>query len=140
MQKPVLYEEKSENLLKDALKTNETESAFNGVQRMDVEIKRAIKFLQISTDLRQYQKRAEVNFVLNYDKKKHSNFSFRKNQLNQNLRLNVVHHRNLDRTIEFSVVTIPMVISILVEFKSLPIIIHCLHLIMATNNRSMIKY
>jgi len=29
---------------------------------MDVEIKRAIKFLQISIDLRQYQKRAEVSF------------------------------------------------------------------------------
>jgi len=61
MQKPILYEEKTENLLKNALKTNESESAFNGVQRMDVEIKRAIKFLQISTDLRQYQKRADVN-------------------------------------------------------------------------------
>jgi len=29
---------------------------------MDVEINRAIKFLQISTDLRQLQKRAEVKF------------------------------------------------------------------------------
>jgi hypothetical protein len=49
-------------VLKNALKNAEAESALQGVTRMDVEIKRAIKFLQISTDLRQHQKRADVSF------------------------------------------------------------------------------
>lgn len=45
---------------------NEDDYAFilKGVNRMDVEINRAIKFLQIATDLRLLQKRADVRFFL----------------------------------------------------------------------------
>ncbi len=71
LQKPAIYDEKTEVLLKEALKNAKAESALQGVARMDVEIKRAIKFLQISTDLRQYQKRVDVSFinsVTNYKK------------------------------------------------------------------------
>jgi hypothetical protein len=45
------------------LKDTESQSALKAVARMDVEIQRAIKFLQISTDLRQLQKRADVRFL-----------------------------------------------------------------------------
>jgi hypothetical protein len=48
-------------ILKNALKNAKAESALEGVSLMDVEIKRAIKFLQISNDLRKYQKRADVS-------------------------------------------------------------------------------
>ncbi len=61
LQRPAVYHEKTQVILKSALKDAEDESALQGVSRMDVEIKRAIKFLQISTDLRQYQKRADVS-------------------------------------------------------------------------------
>ncbi|CAF4581909.1 unnamed protein product, partial [Rotaria socialis] len=58
LKKSVEYNDKTENVLKNALQNAEAESALQGVMRLDVEIKRAIKFLQISTDLRQHQKRA----------------------------------------------------------------------------------
>ncbi|CAF3780229.1 unnamed protein product [Rotaria sordida] len=61
LQKPVVYEDKNQTLLKNILKEAEAESALKGLARMDVEIHRAIKFLQISTDLRQLQKRADVD-------------------------------------------------------------------------------
>jgi len=61
LQKPAIYHEKTQEILKTALKDAEAQSALEGVARMDVEIKRAIKFLQISTDLRQYQKRPDVS-------------------------------------------------------------------------------
>lgn len=61
LQKPVIYHETTQERLKNALKDAKAESALEGVLRMDVEIKRAIKFLQISSDLRQYQKRAHVS-------------------------------------------------------------------------------
>jgi hypothetical protein len=48
-------------MLKNALKDAANESALQGVSRMDMEIQRAIKFLQIAADLRQYQKRAGVS-------------------------------------------------------------------------------
>jgi len=62
LQKPPIYDEKTREILKTALQEAEAQSALQGVARMDVEIKRAIKFLQISHDLRQYQKRADVSF------------------------------------------------------------------------------
>ncbi|CAF4545963.1 unnamed protein product [Rotaria sp. Silwood1] len=61
LQKPVVYEDKNQTLLKNALKEAEAESALKGIARMDVEIHRATKFLQISTDLRQLQKRADLD-------------------------------------------------------------------------------
>ncbi|CAF1294902.1 unnamed protein product [Adineta ricciae] len=61
LEKPVPYQDKNQTVLKDILKDAEAESAFKGVARMDVEIHRAIKFLQISTDLRQLQKRADID-------------------------------------------------------------------------------
>lgn len=48
-------------ILKSALHDAECESGLNGVARMDVEIKRAVKFLQIANDLRQLQRRADVS-------------------------------------------------------------------------------
>ncbi|CAF2312742.1 unnamed protein product [Rotaria sp. Silwood2] len=60
LEKPATYNEKTQDLLKNALQEAAAESALQGVMRMDVEIKRAIKFLQISTDLRQYQKRTDT--------------------------------------------------------------------------------
>ena len=63
LQKPAVYNEKTQELLKNALKNAKADSALQGVTRMDVEIKRAVKFLQISTDLRQYQKRADVSII-----------------------------------------------------------------------------
>lgn len=47
--------------MKKTLKDADDESTLRGVSRMDVEIQRATKFLQISTDLRQLQKRPEVD-------------------------------------------------------------------------------
>lgn len=64
LEKPVPYQDKNQTILKDILKDAEAESALKGVARMDVEIHRAIKFLQISTDLRQLQRRADVCFLL----------------------------------------------------------------------------
>ncbi|CAF1582905.1 unnamed protein product [Rotaria magnacalcarata] len=61
LQKPVPYQDKNQTLVKAALKEAEAESALKGIARMDVEIHRAIKFLQISTDLRQLQKRADAD-------------------------------------------------------------------------------
>ncbi|CAF3923286.1 unnamed protein product [Rotaria sp. Silwood2] len=61
LQKPVPYEDKNQTLLKNTLKDAEAESALKGVARMDVEIHRATKFLQISTDLRQLQRRADLD-------------------------------------------------------------------------------
>ncbi|CAF1439450.1 unnamed protein product [Rotaria magnacalcarata] len=58
LKKSVKYNDKTENVLKNALQNAEAESALQGVMRLDVEIKRAIKFLQISSNLRQRQKRA----------------------------------------------------------------------------------
>lgn len=55
-----MYQDSNQTLLKNALRDAELESELKGVARMDVEIQRAIKFLQISTDLRQLQKRADV--------------------------------------------------------------------------------
>ncbi|CAF1389296.1 unnamed protein product [Adineta ricciae] len=60
LQKTPSYGDKTQVILKNALKNTNAESALEGVVRMDTEIKRAIKFLQISTDLRQHQKRAEI--------------------------------------------------------------------------------
>jgi hypothetical protein len=65
LEKPVLYQDSNQTLLKKALKDAEAESVLKSVARMDVEIQRATKFLQISTDLRQLQKRADVCFLLN---------------------------------------------------------------------------
>ncbi len=62
LKRPPIYHEQTQVQLKNALKDAAVESALQGVTRMDVEIKRAIKFLQISIDLRQYQKRAGVSF------------------------------------------------------------------------------
>ena len=64
LEKPALYQDNNQTLLKNTLKDAEAESALKAVARMDVEIQRAIKFLQISTDLRQLQKRADVCFIL----------------------------------------------------------------------------
>jgi hypothetical protein len=47
-------------MLKKVLKDANATSILKGVERMEVEIQRAIKFLQISVDLRQLQKRADV--------------------------------------------------------------------------------
>ncbi|UJR25800.1 hypothetical protein I4U23_007150 [Adineta vaga] len=58
LQKIPNYYENNEVTLKNALSDAKAKSALEGVSRMDVEIKRAIKFLQISTDLRRYQKQA----------------------------------------------------------------------------------
>ncbi len=55
-------------MLKNILKDAESESALKAVERMDVEIHRAIKFLQVSTDLRQLQKRADVCFLFLFNK------------------------------------------------------------------------
>jgi hypothetical protein len=63
LEKPPIFNGETETLLKNALKNAESESALQGVSRMEVEIKRGIKFLQISTDLRQYQRRAQVNLI-----------------------------------------------------------------------------
>jgi hypothetical protein len=54
--------------LKDALKDAKLVSVLKGVACMDVEIKRALDFLQISTDLRQLQRPADVRFRLFLDK------------------------------------------------------------------------
>ena len=56
-----IYREKTQYLIKNALKDAEAESALQGVMRMEVEIQRATKFLQISTDLRRYQHRVNVS-------------------------------------------------------------------------------
>ncbi|CAF3336880.1 unnamed protein product [Rotaria sp. Silwood1] len=69
LQKPAVYNEKTQSLLKNALQEAAAESTLQGVMRMDVEIKRAIKFLQISTDLRQYQKRANTESKPKSEKK-----------------------------------------------------------------------
>ena len=61
LEKPVIYEEKTSVILKSALRDAEYESGLQGVARMEVEIKRAVKFLQISNDLRQLQRRADVS-------------------------------------------------------------------------------
>lgn len=61
LEKPVLYREQTATVLEIALRDAKDTSALEGVALMKVEIKRAMKFLQISTDLRQHQKRAEVN-------------------------------------------------------------------------------
>jgi hypothetical protein len=66
LEKPAVYQDNNKILLKDILKDAEYESALKAVDRMDVEIQRAIKFLQISTDLRQLQKRADVYFFFSY--------------------------------------------------------------------------
>lgn len=60
--KPIRYIGKDQDSLKDALSAAENESALKGVKRMDVEIHRAIRFLQIATDLRQLQRKANVNY------------------------------------------------------------------------------
>lgn len=57
---PAAYQDNNKNLLKNILKEAESDSVLKGIARMDVEIHRAIKFLQVSTDLRQLQKRADV--------------------------------------------------------------------------------
>ncbi|CAF4207748.1 unnamed protein product, partial [Adineta steineri] len=59
LEKPVVYQDKNQTFLKTILKEAGAESAYSAVTRMDTEIHRAIKFLQISTDLRQLQKRAD---------------------------------------------------------------------------------
>ena len=63
LQKSVPYQDKNQTLVKAALKEAEADSALKGINRMDVEIHRAIKFLQISADLRQLQKRADVSLL-----------------------------------------------------------------------------
>ncbi|UJR23110.1 hypothetical protein I4U23_026131 [Adineta vaga] len=57
LERPVTGDENNETLSKE----DEVESALKGIGRMDVEIQRAIKFLQISTDLRKLQKRADTD-------------------------------------------------------------------------------
>lgn len=59
---PVVYQDKNQAILKDLLKNAEADMTLKAVNRMDIEIHRAIKFLQISTDLRQLQRRADVSF------------------------------------------------------------------------------
>ena len=62
MKIPVIYDNENQNFLKNILKGAEYDSVLKGVKHMDVEIHRAIKFLQIATDLRQLQRRADVGF------------------------------------------------------------------------------
>lgn len=61
LEKPAIYHEKTAVVLKGALHDAGCESGLQGVARMEVEIKRAIKFLQIANDLRQLQRRADVS-------------------------------------------------------------------------------
>lgn len=60
LERPAVYQDNNQTLLKNALKDSELEAELRAVARMDLEIQRALKFLQISTDLRQLQKRADV--------------------------------------------------------------------------------
>jgi len=55
-----VYKDQNETILKSALKNSEDDGVFKGVKRMDLELQRARKFLQISTNLRQLQIRADV--------------------------------------------------------------------------------
>lgn len=61
----MIYQENTAVILKGALRDAESESGLQGVARMEVEIKRAVKFLQISNDLRQLQRRADVSLSTN---------------------------------------------------------------------------
>ncbi|CAF3863314.1 unnamed protein product, partial [Adineta steineri] len=58
LQKTPVYNETTQIVLKNVLKNAKAELVLKGVSHMDVEIKRAVKFLQISTDLRHHQKLA----------------------------------------------------------------------------------
>ncbi|CAF0922263.1 unnamed protein product [Rotaria sordida] len=87
LQKPPIYDEKTENLLKNALQNAEVESALQGVMRMDVEIKRAIKFLQISTDIRRHQKRTNTESKQKLEQKQ---IIKRKSSMNQSIGKRVI--------------------------------------------------
>ena len=57
----MMYNETTQALLKRALKEAGAQSALEGIDLIEVEIHRAVKFLQISTDIRRYQKNSAVN-------------------------------------------------------------------------------
>ena len=60
LERPAAYQDNNQILFKNALKDSDLEPELKAVARMDLEIQRALKFLQISTDLRQLQKRPDV--------------------------------------------------------------------------------
>jgi protein-arginine kinase len=140
LQKPAIYDEKTQVILKEALKNAGAESALQGVARMDVEIQRAVKFLQISTDLRQYQKRAEVSFI-NLSDKLQENFLFiRMNQKKKwnKKQLLKKHHRPIEILVnELYVVMMPMVISILVHYKKVKMVDQLFYLIWILNKKQL---
>ena len=55
------YQDNIKDLLKKSLEKMEAKSVLEAVTKMDTEIMRAVKFLQISTDLRSLQTRADVS-------------------------------------------------------------------------------
>ena len=71
LQTPPKYQDNIRTLLRKTLKEANDESTLKGVSRIDVEIKRGVKFLQISADLRQLQKRQEVKFIHEQFEKRH---------------------------------------------------------------------
>jgi len=140
LQKPAIYDEKTQVILKEALKNAGAESALQGVARMDVEINRAVKFLQISTDLRQYQKLAEVSFINSVTNYKKIFFFIR---MNQNKKMNKKqllkkHHQSIEILInELCVVMMPMVISILVHYKEVQMVDQLFYLIWILNKKQL---
>jgi hypothetical protein len=82
LKRPPVYHKETAEVLKTALHEAKCESGIEGVALMDVEINRAIKFLQISNDIRQHQRRVGVSFSIVEYRLLISKIFFRMNQNN----------------------------------------------------------
>jgi hypothetical protein len=66
----MMYNETTQALLKRALQEAGAQSALEGIDLIEVEIHRAVKFLQISNDIRRYQKNSGVNIAMDEVRRK----------------------------------------------------------------------
>lgn len=84
LQTPPKYQDDIRTLLRKTLKEANDQSTLKGVSRIDVEIKRGVKFLQISADLRQLQKRQEVKLIHEQFEKRDYVIDLAKSKTNSN--------------------------------------------------------
>lgn len=134
------YNEKTAQVLRQALRDAEDDSAVEAVNRMDTEIRRAEKFRQIAADLRRHQKRSQVRLARSSNGKRIGSFSHNRLTSLQsshfdwsNLRLFAENSAN-----EFCAVTMLTVTSIRERSNEMPMINRSFSSTTKSNSRSAV--